>query len=63
LIELTPKAHALLPQIKAEWDATAAAMAELDAELPMPLAELLTKVTDAIHRRPFRERIAAASQF
>jgi DNA-binding MarR family transcriptional regulator len=60
LIELTPKAHALLPQIEAEWDATAAAMAELDAELPMPLAELLTRVTEAVRRRPFRERIAAA---
>ncbi|MFD3502927.1 MarR family winged helix-turn-helix transcriptional regulator [Streptomyces sp. NPDC058678] len=60
LIELTPKAHALLPQIKAEWDATAAAMAELDAELSMPLAQLLTEAADAVRRRPFRERIAAA---
>ncbi|WP_217238480.1 MarR family winged helix-turn-helix transcriptional regulator [Streptomyces sp. AC555_RSS877] len=60
LIELTPKAHALVPQIKAEWDATVAAMAELDAELSMPLAELLTEVADAVRRRPFRERIAAA---
>jgi DNA-binding MarR family transcriptional regulator len=60
LIELTPKAHALLPLIKAEWDATTAAMAELDAELSMPLAELLTEVADAVRRRPFRERIAAA---
>jgi DNA-binding MarR family transcriptional regulator len=60
LIELTPKAHALLPQIKAEWDATAAAMAELDTELSMPLTELLTEVTDAIRRHPFRARIAAA---
>lgn len=60
LIELTSKAHALLPQIQAEWDATVAAMAELDAELSMPMADLLTEVAQAIHRRPFRERIAAA---
>ncbi|MEU9438694.1 MarR family transcriptional regulator [Streptomyces sp. NPDC048252] len=62
LIELTSKAHALLPQIQAEWDATVAAMAELDAELSMPLADLLTEVAQAVHRRPFRERIAAAYQ-
>ena len=60
LIELTSKAHALLPQIQAEWDATVAAMAEMDTELSMPLADLLTEVAQAVHRRPFRERIAAA---
>jgi DNA-binding MarR family transcriptional regulator len=60
LIGLTPKAHALLPQIEAEWDATVAAMAELDAELSVPLADVLTEVAEAVRRRPFRERIAAA---
>lgn len=53
-------ARAPLPRIKAERDATAAAMAELDTELSMPLAELLAQVADAIRRHPFRERIAAA---
>ncbi|MFJ9341998.1 MarR family winged helix-turn-helix transcriptional regulator [Streptomyces sp. NPDC101733] len=62
LIELTPKAHALLPRIEAEWEATAAAMAELDGELSMPLAELLTEVAEAVRRRPFRQRIAAAHE-
>jgi len=62
LVELTPKARALLPRIAAEWEATSAAMAELDAELPMPLAELLTQVAEAVRRRPFRERIAAVYQ-
>lgn len=62
LIELTPKAHALLPRIEAEWEATAAAMAQLDTELSMPLANLLTEVAEAVRRRPFRERIAAAHQ-
>ncbi|SDL00268.1 MarR family winged helix-turn-helix transcriptional regulator [Streptomyces indicus] len=62
LVELTSKAHAVLPQIQAEWDATAAAMTELDAELSMPLADLLTEVAHALHRRPFRERITDAGQ-
>jgi DNA-binding MarR family transcriptional regulator len=60
LIGLTPKARALLPQIEAEWEATVAAMAELDAELSMPLGELLREVAEAVGRRPFRERVAAA---
>jgi DNA-binding MarR family transcriptional regulator len=60
LVGLTPKARALLPQIEAEWEATVAAMAELDAELSMPLGELLREVAEAVGRRPFRERIAAA---
>ncbi|WP_328916121.1 MULTISPECIES: MarR family winged helix-turn-helix transcriptional regulator [unclassified Streptomyces] len=59
LVALTPKAHALLPRIEAEWDATAAAMAALDAELSMPLGKLLTEVAEAVHRRPFRDRVAA----
>ncbi|SDO04111.1 MarR family protein [Streptomyces sp. cf386] len=62
LIELTPKAHSLLPVIEAEWDATAAAMAELDAELSLPLGPLLAEVVEAVRRRPFRDRIVAASR-
>lgn len=60
LVGLTPKARALLPLIEAEWEATKAAMAELDAELSMPLGKLLTEVVQAVGRRPFGERVAAA---
>ncbi|MGW0500505.1 MarR family winged helix-turn-helix transcriptional regulator [Streptomyces sp. NPDC003007] len=60
LVDLTPKARALLPRIEAEWEATKAAMAELDAELSMPLGELLAEVVRAVGRRPFGERVAAA---
>ena len=62
LVELTDRAHALLPRIQAEWNATAAAMRELDAELAMPLADLLAQVSRAVERRPFGLRIAAAYQ-
>jgi hypothetical protein len=34
-------------------------VAELDAELPVPLGELLEAVLAALDRRPFGERIAA----
>lgn len=60
MITLTPKAHALLPVITAEWDATQEAMAELDGEISMPLADLLTEVAEALRGRPFQERISAA---
>lgn len=59
LVGLTAEARSLLPRIEAEWEATAAAMAELDAELSMPLGELLAEVAQAVGRRPFRERVAA----
>jgi DNA-binding MarR family transcriptional regulator len=60
LIDLTPKARRLVPQITAEWEATTAAIDELDKELSMPLAHLLIEVSEAIGRRPLRDRIAAA---
>jgi DNA-binding MarR family transcriptional regulator len=59
IVTLTGRARALLPTIEAEWAATAAAMRELDAELPMPLADLLRAVRAALRERPFRERIRA----
>ncbi|WP_197938351.1 MarR family winged helix-turn-helix transcriptional regulator [Phytohabitans flavus] len=59
IVTLTGRARELLPVIEAEWAATAAAMRELDAELPMPLAGLLRAVEAALRDRPFRERIQA----
>ena len=59
IVALTPLAQSLLPTIEAEWAATAAAMRELDAELPMPLADLLTAVVEALRDRPFRDRVRA----
>jgi DNA-binding MarR family transcriptional regulator len=61
LVNLTDTARSLLPAIQAEWAATAAAAAALDAELPYPLSDLVTAVRDALGRRTFRERIADAA--
>jgi DNA-binding MarR family transcriptional regulator len=60
-ITLTPKARKLLPAINAEWDATDAASAALDAELPYPLSALIDDLAAALDRRRFRARIADAA--
>jgi DNA-binding MarR family transcriptional regulator len=57
VVHLTAKARALLPKIEAEWAATASAAAEMDAELPYPLAELVPAIAAALRRRSFRQRI------
>ncbi|RBQ22104.1 MarR family transcriptional regulator [Spongiactinospora rosea] len=59
---LTARAKDLLPFIEADWAATAAAMRELDAELPMPLGDVLVAVVRALQRRPLRERLADGPQ-
>jgi DNA-binding MarR family transcriptional regulator len=57
VVHLTDRARALLPKIEAEWAATASAAAEMDAELPFPLAELVPAIAAALARRPLRQRI------
>jgi len=61
VVHLTAKARALLPKIEAEWAATASAAAEMDAELPFPLAELVPAIAAALERRSFRQRILDSS--
>lgn len=61
LVRLTSKARRLLPAINAEWDATEAAAAALDAELPYSLSALIDDLATALERRRFRERIADAA--
>ena len=54
---LSDAARRMLPAIEAEWAATEAAAAELDAELPFPLSELAPLIAAALERRSFRQRI------
>ena len=61
LVRLTAKARRLLPAINAEWDATEAAAATLDAELPYSLSTLIDELAVALDRRRFRDRIADAA--
>jgi DNA-binding MarR family transcriptional regulator len=62
IVHLTDRARSLLPVINAEWAATAAAAAELDEELPVPLGEILTAILSAVERRPMRERVGDAAR-
>jgi DNA-binding MarR family transcriptional regulator len=57
IVHLTRKTRDLLPIIEAEWQATTAALAELDQELSVPLAQLLDEVVAAVGRRSFHQRI------
>jgi DNA-binding MarR family transcriptional regulator len=61
IVHLTDKTGELLPTIEAEWQATTAAMAELDAELSAPLGQILDEIVAAVERRPFHARIADQS--
>jgi DNA-binding MarR family transcriptional regulator len=61
VVHLTAKARALLPKIEAEWAATTSAAAELDGELPFPLADLVPAIAAALARRPFRQRMIESS--
>jgi DNA-binding MarR family transcriptional regulator len=61
IVHLTPAARRALPAIRAEWAATAAAADALDAELPVPLRDLLAALRRALERRGFRQRIADAA--
>ena len=58
IVQLTDKTRELLPAIEAEWQATTAAMSELDAELSAPLGQILAELVAAVNRKSFRNRIA-----
>jgi DNA-binding MarR family transcriptional regulator len=61
VVHLTPKTVSLLPAIEAEWAATASAAAEMDAELPFPLAGLVPAIAAALDRRSFRQRMTESA--
>ncbi|SOD61746.1 DNA-binding transcriptional regulator, MarR family [Streptomyces zhaozhouensis] len=60
VVRLTERGRELLPVLDTEWEVAEAAMADLDAELSVPLSRLLTELERALERRPYRERVAEA---
>ena len=57
-ISLTPKARSLVDRLAAEWRATEAAVAEIEAEIAYPLSQVVSDIEDALRRKSFRSRIA-----
>jgi DNA-binding MarR family transcriptional regulator len=57
-ITLTSKARRIVGQLAAEWRATEAAVAEIEAEIPYPLSRVVTDIEEALRRKSFHDRIA-----
>jgi DNA-binding MarR family transcriptional regulator len=59
-VGLSEQGKALLPRLQRCWQATGAAAASLDADLPYPLSDALAQAIAALEQRPFGARIRAA---
>ncbi|KZM74426.1 winged helix-turn-helix transcriptional regulator [Nocardia terpenica] len=57
-ITLTARARRIVGRLAAEWRATEAAIAEIEAEIPYPLSTVVTDIENALHRKSFHDRIA-----
>jgi DNA-binding MarR family transcriptional regulator len=55
---LTDKSRAIVGRLAAEWRATEAACADIDAELAVPLSRFVAELEQALARRGFHDRIA-----
>lgn len=58
-VTLTARGRALLPFLEAEWRATERAVAELEAEIPYALSQVVSDIEAALARRSFHDRVAA----
>jgi DNA-binding MarR family transcriptional regulator len=59
LVHLTAAGRDVVPALRAEWDATEAALAELESELPYPPSRVAEDLREALGRRAFSERVLA----
>jgi DNA-binding MarR family transcriptional regulator len=57
-ITLTTKARKIIGKLAAEWRATEAAVAEIEAEIPYPLSRVVADIEQALQRKSFHDRIA-----
>ena len=62
MIELTPAGRALIEPLRAEWYATEEVLAELDAEVPYALGQLIADLRAALDRKTFTERLRGRLQ-
>lgn len=57
-VMLTAKARRVVARLAAEWRATEAAVADLEAEIPYPLSRVVGDIEEALRRKSFHDRIA-----
>ncbi|MET8009456.1 hypothetical protein ABZU86_08610 [Streptomyces sp. NPDC005271] len=55
---LTDEARRVVGRLAAEWRATEAALAGLEAEIPYPLSRVVADIEHALERKSFHDRIA-----
>lgn len=56
-VTLTAKARRIVGLLAAEWRATEAAVAALEADIPYPLSQVVSDIQAALRRRSFHDRI------
>ena len=56
-VALTPKAERIAAKLAAEWRATEASVAEIEAEIPYPLTRVADDIAAALARKSFHDRI------
>jgi DNA-binding MarR family transcriptional regulator len=57
-VTLTARARRVAGRLAAEWRATEAALADLEAEIPYSLSQVVTDIEEALRRKSFHDRIA-----
>jgi DNA-binding MarR family transcriptional regulator len=57
-VALTPRARSIIGRLAAEWRATEASVAEIEAEIPYPLSRIVPDIEAALQRKSFHDRIA-----
>ncbi|TDW24555.1 DNA-binding MarR family transcriptional regulator [Kribbella kalugense] len=61
-VTLTAKSKKIVELLAAEWRATEAAIAELEAELPYPMTQVVRDIEEALAKKSFYDRIAEKLQ-
>jgi DNA-binding MarR family transcriptional regulator len=56
-VVLTAKAKRIIGRLAAEWRATEAALADLEAELPYPLSTVVSDIEAALQQTSFYDRV------
>lgn len=57
-VTLTAQARRIIGRLAAEWRATEAAIADIEAEIPYPLSRVASDIEAALRHKSFHDRIA-----